>query len=144
MKKDFQKWHTLKAKIDAQHPSPLFREQEIWWCSLGSNVGTEEDGKNKLFERPVIVIRKFSKDMFWGVPATLQKKEGVFYFTFTLFEQEQIALVSQIRTLSGKRLIRRMGKLSTRQFTALKDAVIVLFNKKADPLRDPRVPGGNL
>ncbi len=30
------------------------------WCSIGINVGDEEDGKNELYERPVLVIKKFN------------------------------------------------------------------------------------
>lgn len=144
MHKDFQKWHTLKSDIDASRPYPLFREQEIWWCSLGANVGAEEDGKNNLFERPVIIVRKFNKEVFWGVPATLQRKEGIFYFPFILAGRPQVALLSQIRILSSKRLIRRMEGLDARQFTNLKQAIVGLFSEKADPLRGPRVPNGNL
>ena len=129
MKKDFQTWHRIKSKIDLEHQPPPFHEREVWWCSLGANVGVEEDGKNKFFERPIIVVRKFNKDMLWGIPATLQKKDGAFYFTFTLSGKEQVALISQIRTLSSKRLIRRMGKLSVKQFTALMCAVTDLIKK---------------
>jgi len=39
MKKDFQNWHKIKADIDQFRLSPFFREREIWWCSLGANVG---------------------------------------------------------------------------------------------------------
>ena len=144
MQKDFQKWHILKSDIEEFRHSPLFREREIWWCSLGANVGVEEDGKNDLFERPVIIMRKFNSDMFWGIPATLQQKEGIFYYNYTLLGRKQVALISQVRILSGKRLIRRMGKLSKSQFRELREATMGLLTKKADPLRDPRVPIGNL
>jgi len=70
MNKDYGQWHYLKSKIEIDTPSPQFRELEIWWCSLGKNVGTEEDGKNNLFERPVLIFRKFNKEIFWGLPLT--------------------------------------------------------------------------
>jgi mRNA-degrading endonuclease toxin of MazEF toxin-antitoxin module len=46
MEKDFWKWHSLKSEIEKQIPSPLFYEREIWWCSVGANVGAEEDGES--------------------------------------------------------------------------------------------------
>jgi hypothetical protein len=84
MEKDFWKWHSLKSEIEKQIPSPLFYEREIWWCSVGANVGAEEDGKNDPFERPVLVLRKFNRDMFWGIPITSKEKYGEYYYPFSL------------------------------------------------------------
>lgn len=143
MQKDFQKWHTLKERIHISNDIILFREQELWWCSLGANIGTEEDGKNELFERPVLIFRKFNNEMFWGLPMTSQQKEGVFYFSFPLHGEDRTAILSQLRMLSAKRLIRRMSKMSDKQFKLLEDSLMRLI-KETDPLRDPRVPNGNL
>ncbi len=81
MGKDFEKWNLLQKQIETNLP-PFFHEREIWWCSLGANIGVEEDGKNELFERPVLILRKFNKEMCWGLPLTTRKKEGPFYFSF--------------------------------------------------------------
>lgn len=143
MEKDFQKWHKLKSEIHSVHKSPLFREQEIWWCSLGANVGFEEDGKNELFERPVLIFRKFNKDLFLGLPMTSKKKEGKFYHTLHLHDVDRSAILSQIRVLSGQRLIRRLGKLSDKQFAVLENAFVQMI-KETDSFRSPRVPNGNL
>lgn len=133
MQKDFLNWHSLKSKIEDEHIAPLFREQEIWWCSLGANVGVEEDGKNEFFERPVLILRKFNKEMLWALPMTSQKKESHFYHTFPFKGFERTAMLSQLRVLSGKRLIRRIGKLSDNQFLLAKEAVGVLL-KRDGPL----------
>ena len=143
MTKDFQKWHTLKSEIETVYAAPLFREQEISWCSLGANVGAEEDGKNEFFERPVLIFRKFNREMFWALPMTSKKKEGKFYFSFPLRSEDRTAILSQIRMLSGKRLIRRISKISDKQFILLDDSIRALLNE-TDPLRGPRVPNGNL
>ncbi|MCX6731630.1 MAG: type II toxin-antitoxin system PemK/MazF family toxin [Candidatus Parcubacteria bacterium] len=136
MKKDFQKWHKLKLEIEEKHKLPFFREREIWWCSLGANIGVEEDGKNELFERPVLVFRKFNREMFWGLPMTSKRKEGKFFFTLHFHEEERSAILSQIRTLSGKRLIRRIGKISENKFEKIEKAVISLI-KQNGPLAEP-------
>ena len=136
MKKDFKKWHELKSNIDEHRIAPVFNEREIWWSALGANIGTEQDGKHELFERPIIIIRKFNKELFWGVPATLQKKGNEFHFPFTFSSIEQSAIVSQIRTLSAKRLIRRIGKLTDSQFEALRVAVGSLLIKRSGPLAE--------
>lgn len=143
MQRDFERWHKLKTEIDQQDRSLLFRPQEIWWCSLGANVGVETDGKNDLFQRPVLVWRKFNRDMFWGLPVTSQAKDRKpFYFQITIHKQTYTIVLSQLRVLSTKRLIRRLGKLSDAQFTLL-DKAMIEFLHQTDPLRGPRVPNGN-
>lgn|SRR3989344_6932188 len=106
MSKDFSKWHAVKTEIENEYSEKLFREREIWWCSLGMNVGFEQDGKNERFERPVLVFRKFNKGMFWGIPITSKYKEGKFYFSFNIKNEIMVAILSQMRVLSSKRLIR--------------------------------------
>jgi mRNA interferase MazF len=64
LKKDFQKWHAKMALLDDQGPRLFFHEREIWFCHLGANIGFEQDGKGKLFGRPVIIFRKFNQQVF--------------------------------------------------------------------------------
>lgn len=99
--------------------------------------GFEADGKNELFERPVLALRKFNKDMFWGLPLTSRKKTGKpFYFSVSLHGAPQTVVFSQLRVLSSKRLIRRLGKLSDSQFAARKSAFLG-YIKRNGPLSGP-------
>ena len=43
--KDFEGWHTVKQNLDSRQAGsvPGIKEQEIWWCSIGVNVGNEDD-----------------------------------------------------------------------------------------------------
>jgi mRNA interferase MazF len=59
MQKDFPGWHRHKEQLHAQHQTPTFQEREIWWCSVGVNIGHEMDGKNQFYNRPVLIVRKF-------------------------------------------------------------------------------------
>ena len=140
MLKDYEEWHRLKSEIEAKNSMPFFREGEIWWCSLGLNIGTEEDGKNNLFERPVLVFHKFNKDMFFGLPMSSVKKFGKYDCSILLHNRERTILISQMRTLSAKRLIRRIGRLRQKKFLRVIRVLNVFFNNKTDPLRGPRVP----
>ncbi len=54
MQKDFPGWHRQKEQLHAQHQTPTFQEREIWWCSVGMNIGHEMDGKNQFYNRPVL------------------------------------------------------------------------------------------
>ena len=143
--KDYQAWHTLKSTIQHSYPEKLFREREIWWCSVGANVGFEQDGKNQRFERPVLILRKFNRGMFWGLPMTSQAKQGKFYASFLLKNSPVTAIVSQLRVLSSKRLIRRISRINEAVFIRIEDMTIALLKEKeTDSLRSPRVPYGNL
>ena len=119
----------------------LFRAQEIWWCSFAANVPVEAEGASVL-ERPVLVFRKFNSEVFWGLPLTSKKKEGgKFEFVFSMHQKDRTALLSQMRVLSARRLIRRLGKISDAQLRVLNAAVADFINE-TDPLRGPRVPNG--
>lgn len=70
--KDFDGWHPVKKGLDERTVIPTFRRREIWWCSTGINVGVEQDGKNHHYERPVLVVCKFNRRLFWGIPLSTQ------------------------------------------------------------------------
>ncbi len=143
MKKEFQKWHNLKSKIDGEHQSPPFSEREVWWCSLGANVGVEEDGKNELFERPVVVIRKFNKEMLWALPLTSRGKEGTYYLRFSLRENVSTVILSQLRILSAKRLVRKIGRIGKKQFNEMQQAASAILIRKNDNNKNGSLAGAS-
>ncbi len=49
MKKDFGKWHEKKTRVNEAEDTALFHEREVWWCTLGANIGYEQDGSSELF-----------------------------------------------------------------------------------------------
>jgi mRNA interferase MazF len=52
-------WFIQKAELAAkEHHPPYFKNGEIWWCSIGENIGSEMYGKGEFYRRPVLVIRK--------------------------------------------------------------------------------------
>ena len=121
MTKDFLGWCELKAKINEHYKTPTFQEREIWWCSIGTNIGHEEDGKGLYYRRPVLIIRKFNRRIFWGIPLTTQIKEKHYYHRIAFKEQEQCVMLSQLRLWESKRLNRKMGKLDQQQFEEIRE-----------------------
>lgn len=119
MKKDFWKWHDNKRHVHDVAMRPFFYEGELWWCSLGANIGREEDGKNDAFERPVVIFRKFNKEVFWGLPVTSQDKSGRYYFHYGHDGKRFAVILSQIRLLDAKRLRRRILVFSQEERKAL-------------------------
>ncbi len=124
MYKDFDKWNEHKKEIhDKSDEGLYFYEREIWWCSLGVNIGYEQDGKNEFFARPVLVLKKFSKDVFIGVPLSTSNKEGRYYFKFNFQNQTSNALLSQIRLFDAKRLKDKLGQLPEEVFKEIRKRI---------------------
>ncbi|MEI8062356.1 MAG: type II toxin-antitoxin system PemK/MazF family toxin [bacterium] len=129
MQKDYTEWHKKKTEIQNKNRYPIFfHEREVWWCSLGSNIGWEEDGKNSNFSRSVIIFKKFNNDVFWAVPLSTKVKHSKFYVSLNINNTDQIALLSQMRLIDTKRLIRKLGHISNEKYNEIQKAVINLVN----------------
>ncbi|MDO8524001.1 MAG: type II toxin-antitoxin system PemK/MazF family toxin [bacterium] len=129
MKKDFQKWHSKKAKVDEIEKRPFFHEREIWFCHLGVNVGFEQDGSGEEFLRPIVIIKKFSNEVFWAIPLTKTEKKTQFYFPFFIGSESEasVAILSQIRLTDGKRLSYKIGDMAESDFLLLKEKLKALL-----------------
>lgn len=121
--KDFLLWHTEKSRIQNNTYRPYFKEKEIWWCSIGFNIGHEEDGKGLNFRRPVLVLKKFNHFTFWGIPLSSKPKlEGV-YQAVSYDNCKSTALLPQLRLFDSQRLGQRMSILSDYEFYKIKKTV---------------------
>ena len=78
---EHERWHAYKLYL-RRKKRRYFDERQIWWFARGFNIGDEEDGKGERFLRPVLIIRKFNQNVFWGVPVTSQNKSGQYYLPF--------------------------------------------------------------
>jgi hypothetical protein len=72
--KDFDKWNEVKKEIDNKPNKVILKEGEVYWSKFGINVGNETRGKGLHFKRPVLILRKFTRDVFFGIPLTSKKK----------------------------------------------------------------------
>jgi mRNA interferase MazF len=124
MQKDFDKWNRRKKEINGTEFNSYIHAREIWWCSIGLNVGDEEDGKNALFERPVLIIRKFNQRIVLAVPLTTKTKDNYYYFPFKYDGLEFAAILSQIRLISTSRLSRRVKIIDKGLFEQIRRAII--------------------
>ena len=134
MKKDYKNWTPIKNELNnADDPRLFFHEREVWYCHLGENIGFEQDGGDELFLRPVVIIRKFNNDIFWGIPLTRTEKDLPFYFAFNIrtetevFDEKSTAVLSQIRLIDAKRLRRMIGYISAEDFVLFKKKLIALL-----------------
>ena len=126
MKKDFKKWHTKKEFLHHEKERPFFHERKIWFCMLGLNVGFEQDGSGQEFLRPVLIIKKFNNEVFWGLPLTKTTKRGKYYHQFYIEGKKDISTVvlSQIRLIDAKRLQYKIGDLNEKGFLEIKKCLI--------------------
>lgn len=123
MQKDFDNWNSKKKELNTSNFHAFIHMREVWWCSLGLNIGFEEDGKNELFERPVLILRKFNNDIVLIVPITSQVKENKYHVGFQHEDKKYSVIISQIRLISTKRLQRRMYRMSRGTFNKIKDSI---------------------
>jgi mRNA-degrading endonuclease toxin of MazEF toxin-antitoxin module len=124
MEKDFDGWNITKKSLNAGGRSRFCHVREIVWCALGVNIGAEQDGTGKEFDRPVVVIRTFSRDVFLGVALTGKRREGKYYFPIGIVEnREASAILSQIRLIDMRRVSNRIGIVDPEIFEKLKSAL---------------------
>ena len=129
MKKDFDNWHNNKTQIHEDKVRPFFHEREVWFISLGLNIGFEQDGKGIEFKRPVIVFKKFNNECFLGIPLTKNPKKGKYYFNFELEGRgPNTAILSQLRLLDAKRLQYKIGYVSEAQIEDIKQKLKSLIS----------------
>jgi len=117
----FRKWAKVKIEIHLKKRKIYFREREIWWASLGANLGCEQDGKNNHFERPILVLKKFNKDIFWALPLTTKNKKGKYYFNLDYSNPKSSVILSQLKLVSKKRLLRKIRVVPKSEFNKIRN-----------------------
>jgi mRNA interferase MazF len=123
MEKDFDTWNKHKKRLDATHKPPFFNEREVWWCSVGLNIGFEVYGKGAIYARPVLILKKLSSHTFLGVPLTSKRKEQVYYHPIRFEGVDGSALIGQIRIMDDKRLSKLIAKMGKKQFEEIREAI---------------------
>ena len=137
MNKDFDAWNLQKKQVENRklhHP----KKREIWWANLGVNVGSEQDGVGIFFERPVLILKKFSNGTCLIVPLTKSDADNKFYFNLEPHGYRSRIILSQMRVISTRRLTRNIERLDSATFSKLVEALEVIngfCNNKKPPRR---------
>ncbi len=119
--KKFLDWINLKGRLHNQeHKPPLVSQSDIWWASVGENVGSEINGKNNLFSRPVIILKKLAHGFYFVIPTTTKNKTGTWYVKFRHQEKEMLACLHQARAIDYRRLSSKLGTLDDADFLRIK------------------------
>lgn len=135
MSKDFNTWNTRKKIINDSFSDRkvYYNEKDVWWGNLGLNIGVETDGKPEDFERPVLIIKKFNAEMVWVLPITSSIRVDRYHHQLQHNTIKGTVILSQLRTISTKRLSRKFGMLSREDFNNIL-LKIVSFLKIKSPL----------
>ncbi|MBI2630620.1 type II toxin-antitoxin system PemK/MazF family toxin [Candidatus Nomurabacteria bacterium] len=133
MPKDFDKWNNLKKIFEKESRELFAHPREVWWCSLGVNLGAEIDGKNDSFERPVLIIKVYSRETMFVLPITSKEKNDKFHCKIFVkikniktgeYDEKAVWVkLTQARVISNKRLLRKVDFIDIEEF----DKIMAVF-----------------
>ena len=120
--KQFNDWNSLKQTLNTNKINFQFRQKDIYFMSIGKNIGFEQSGHGENFKRPVLVYKKFNKYVFLGIPLTSKIKEDKFHTEFEYKKgTRSFAILSQIRLYDIRRALYHDGKISKQYFKKVQD-----------------------
>src|SRR3989344_6047707 len=71
MQKDFDNWNIIKQRLHSREGAPLFfpKAREVWMCSIGRNIGFEQNGGGEnvsviLAQLRLISVKRFHRKMY--------------------------------------------------------------------------------
>lgn len=121
---NFIDWTKLKVKLHFKPKESLyFKEREVWWASLGQNIGYEQNGKNENFERPILILRVFNGEVLWILPMTSKEKDGEYYFKTEHEGESYRIILSQLKLISSRRLLRKLRTVPEAEFKAVQEKI---------------------
>ncbi|KKP45945.1 MAG: 2,4-dihydroxyhept-2-ene-1,7-dioic acid aldolase [Candidatus Woesebacteria bacterium GW2011_GWA1_33_30] len=124
----FKKWFNLKILLHKTNFSNIyFKQNDIWWCSVGMNLGEEIFGKGNKFTRPVLIFKKFTSNSFLGLPLTSKGKSGSWYTKISGGGKDNWVILNQARILDKKRLVDKMYVLDDRDIKKVKKDFLRLY-----------------
>ncbi len=124
MNKNFTDWSNQKEIIHGKEKEVFCHVRELWWCALGLNIGSEQDGAGKEYSRPVLVLKSFSADTSLVIPLTTSVRPHPLRPPVGMVGgKDANALLSQMRVIDTKRLVRKIGYLDQDIFEKIRKAV---------------------
>ncbi len=126
--KDFENWNFVKQRIDKEERDINIRAGEIRWIMFGVNVGSEIDGKGSSFTRPGLIISISGSNIALVVPMSTKIKDVAGYISFEWKGEITSLCIHQIRVISQKRILRRMGRISENKLQLFKEEIKKFFN----------------
>ena len=124
----FKNWFKIKVFLwEKDSTRIVFKQGDIWWCSVGMNVGEEIFGKGEKFTRPILIFKKFTGNSFLALPLTSKEKTGSWYVKISLRDRISRVMLNQARIIDKKRLTNKIGTLDDTDFKKVKEAFKSLY-----------------
>lgn len=121
--KDFDGWNEIKKRTNVEQPR-LYTVREIWWCRLGVNIGTEQDGRGEWHVRPCVILRGFGPDACLVAPLTTSAREHPLRVAVGMVDGKAARVnLSQLRVVDTRRLEQKIGFLEKKIFTDIRKIV---------------------
>ena len=133
MQKDFDQWNEIKKSTNQINSLIKIKEGEIRWCKFGLNIGKEVFGKGENFRRPALILKKFSGDVFLGLPLTTREHEGDWYYKIEHGGISRFVILNQSRILDRKRLEEKLFEIPDVENENIKKVDCVLIMKPPTP-----------
>lgn len=124
MQKDFDKWNKIKKRIDSERSPKFYHTREIWWSSLGVNIGFEQDGSGDEYRRPILILKGLSKNTCLVIPLTASSNDHPMRPSIGIIEGKKArAILSQIRVIDTKCLVDKIGYLDQAIFKRIQKTI---------------------
>ncbi len=129
---EFDNWNIVKKRTQITNNDVGFKERDIYWLRLGKNIGSEEYGKGNEYQRPVVIIKKLTSELFFGIPLSSVLKSGSYFYTFSYQDKKgkirtNCAMILQLKAFDKKRLMGRIGMMQKKDFKNMHEKVRELF-----------------
>ena len=100
----------------------------MWWCHLGVNVGSEQDGTGENYDRPVLIVKGLSQQTCIILPLTSSPEKHKMRISIGKVQGEKASvIISQIRVIDTKRLIYKIKFLDKDIFDNITKTIKGLF-----------------
>jgi mRNA-degrading endonuclease toxin of MazEF toxin-antitoxin module len=124
MEKDFDGWSRKKRRIHNERTTIFCHEREVWWCTLGVNIGFEEDGSGKAHRRPILVFKSMSPQTALVIPLTTSLNIHPMRFKLGVVgDKKASAVLSQMRVIDTKRLTEKIENIDQEIFEKMRKTI---------------------
>lgn len=104
---------------------PFYRSREVWSY-------THVDPRTRRSStRAVLVYRKASDGMFWGLPLIKVTVRGKVMYVPRQAHNRKISALARMRTLKASRLVHKLGVAGEREFAVLHNSIVRLLAEAA-------------
>ncbi len=115
-------WFTGSEEANVE---PFYRSREVW------SYQHTDPRTGRLSTRPVLVYRKASDGMFWGLLLMKAKVRGNTIYVPRTQSGKKVSALSQMRTLKAGRLVHKLGTAGEKEFAALNNSIVRLLADSA-------------